>query len=171
MRLIKLLCVPVLVVAMIGGTGTPTLADGPYTINMWIREHKAIEFDPGWLFDASPCFVATGDLTEVFNAEAHALAAGIDQDGNFVPPLHVEKTVEESVLFEPYDPTLPTYAGHSTVHVRNFEDSPNAGVTNTVVLRGTDGSRVLFHEDLHILVRPSGIVLFVDHVHARCWSG
>jgi hypothetical protein len=168
MRLIKLLGVPILVAAMIGGTGTPTLADGPYTINMRLRAHKAIEFDPGWVFDASPCFVATGDLTEVFNAEAHALAAGIDQDGDFVPPLHVEKTVEESVLFVPYDPTLPTYAGHATVHLRNFEDSANAGFTNTVVLRGTDCSHVLLHEDVHILVRPNGIVLFVDHARASC---
>jgi hypothetical protein len=70
--------------------------------------------------------------------------------------------------FDPYDPTLPTYSGHATVHTTNFENSPNAGFTNTVVLRGTDGSHVLLHQDVHILVKPSGIVLSVDHTHARC---
>jgi hypothetical protein len=171
MRLVKLLCVPAFVAALIVGPAGTSLADGPYTVNVRLHAHKAIEFDPNWLFEAQPCFVATGDLTEVFNAEAHALAAGIDDQGNFVAPLHVQETVEESVLFDPYDPTLPTYSGHSTVHVTNFEDSPNAGFTNTVVLRGTDGSHLLFHQDVHILVKPSGIVLSVDHAHARCSSG
>jgi hypothetical protein len=168
MRLLKVLCVPSFVAALVFGTAGTSLADGPYTVNLRLHAHKAIEFDPNWLFEAEPCFVTTGDLTEVFNAEAHALAAGIDDQGNFVAPLHVEKTVEESVLFVPYDPTLPTYTGHSTVHVTNFEDSPNAGFTNTVVLRGTDGSHLLLHQDVHILVKPSGIVLSVDHAHARC---
>lgn len=85
-----------------------------------------------------------------------------------MPPLHVEKTVEESLLVVPDDAMLPTYTGHSTVHVANFEDSPNNGFTNTVVLRGTDGSHLLFHENVHILVKPSGIELFVDNVHAQC---
>jgi hypothetical protein len=78
------------------------------------------------------------------------------------------ETVEESVVFDPYDPALPTYSGHATVHTTNLEDSPNASVTNTVILRGTDGSHLQFHEDLHIVVTPSGIVVFVDHRHARC---
>jgi hypothetical protein len=138
---------------------------------MRLHAHKAVEFDPGWLFDGGPCFTATGDLTEVFNAEAHALAAGIDDQGNFVPPLHVQETVEESVLFVPNDPALPTYTGHSTVHVTNLEDSPNAGFTNTVVLQGTDGSHVVLHQDVHILVKASGIVLSVDHQRAHCSSG
>jgi hypothetical protein len=82
--------------------------------------------------------------------------------------MHVQKNVEESVLFDPVQPGLPTYSGHSAVHVTNFEDSPNAGFTNTVILTGTDGSHLLFHEDVHILVKATGIVFFVDHKHARC---
>ena len=145
-----------------------TFAAGPYPVNIRVHAHQALEFDPNWLFDGAPCFVATGDLTEVFNAEGHALAAGIDGGGNFIAPMHVESTVEESVLFDPYDPALPTYSGHATVHVTNFEDSPNAGFSNTIVLRGTDGSHLLFHEDLHINVKSTGVALFVDHKHARC---
>jgi hypothetical protein len=157
-----------LMAVVIGGQRVTGFAEGPYPVNMRVHAHQAVEFDPNWLFDAEPCFVATGDLTEIFNGEAHALAAGIDDEGNFIAPMHVEKTVEESVLFEPYDPALPTYSGHSTVHVTNFEDSPNAGFTNTIVLRGTDGSHLLFHEDVHINVKSTGVVLFVDHKHARC---
>jgi hypothetical protein len=145
-----------------------SLAASPYTVNMTIQAHKAIEFDPGFLVDAEPCFVTTADVTEVFNGEAHVLTAGIDDDGNFIPPLHFEKTVEESLLVVPDDPTLPTYTGHSTVHLRNFENSPNAGFTNTITLRGTDGSHLLFHEDQHMLVKASGIDLTVDHAHASC---
>jgi hypothetical protein len=154
--------------AVMSGPSAIAFADGPYSVNLHLVAHKAVEFDPNWLFDADPCFVATGDLTEVFNGAAHALAAGIDDQGNFVAPLHVEETVEESVLFDPYDPALPTYSGHATVHTTNLEDSPNASVTNTVILRGTDGSHLQFHEDLHIVVTPTGIVVFVDHRHARC---
>src|SRR5262249_50690055 len=124
--------------------------------------------DPGFLVDASPCFVTTADVTEVFNGEFHILAGGIDDEGNLVPPLQVEKTVEESLQIVPDDPTLPTYVGHSTVHVSNLEDSPNAGFTNTITLRGTDGSHLLFHENVHILVKANGIDLFVDNAHAEC---
>jgi hypothetical protein len=168
MRSVKLLFVTAFVAGLVGGTAATSLADSPYTVNMTLHAHKGIEFDPGFLVDASPCFVTTADVTEVFNGEFHVLAAGIDEQGNLVPPLHFEKTVEESLLIVPDDPTLPTYSGHSTAHVSNFENSPNAGFTNTIVLRGTDGSHLLFHENVHTLVKPSGVELFVDNVHASC---
>ena len=161
------LCVTAFVAALIGGTWPTSLAASPYTVNVTLKAHKAIEFDPGVLIDAEPCFVATADVTEVFNVEAHVLAAGIDDQGDFVPPLHVETTREESLLIVPNDPALPIYAGHSTTHTTNFENSPNAGTTNTIVLRGTDGSHLLSHENQHILVKPSGIVLLVDNAHVQ----
>jgi hypothetical protein len=168
MRSVKLLFAAAVASAVVGGTAATSRAESPYTVNMTLRAHKGIEFDPGFLVDASPCFVTTADVTEVFNGEIHVLAAGIDEQGDFVPPLHYEKTVEESLLVIPDDPTLPTYTGHSTVHVSNFEDSPNAGFTNTIVLRGTDGSHLLFHENVHLLVKPSGVEVFVDNVNASC---
>jgi hypothetical protein len=160
--------VPAIVAAVIWGQPAAALAASPYPVNVHVVSHQAVEFDPGWLFDGAPCFVALGDLTEVFNAEGHALATGIDADGNFVPPMHVQQTVEESILFAPYNTALPTYTGHATVHTTNDENSPHAGFTNTVILTGTDGSHLLFHEDLHILVKASGVVLAVDHQHAQC---
>jgi hypothetical protein len=167
-RLLKLLGVAAFVAAVIGGTAGTSLAGSPYTVNMTLRAHKAIEFDPGFLVDAEPCFVTTADITEVLNGEAHILAAGIDNQGNLVPPFHFEKTVEESLVIVPNDPALPMYTGHSTVHQSNFEDSPNAGFTNTITLRGTDGSHLLFHENVHVLVKANGIDLSVDNVHASC---
>jgi hypothetical protein len=168
MCLVKALSLTAFVAVLIGGTAAASFADSPYAVNMTLRSHKEIEFDPGFLVDASPCFVTTADVTEVLNGEIHVLAADIDDQGNLVPPLHFEKTVEESLLIVPDDPTLPTYTRHSTAHVSNFENSPNAGFANTIVLRGTDGSHLLFHENVHILVKSSGIDLFVDNVQARC---
>jgi hypothetical protein len=167
-RRFRLLWVVPLLGAAMWGPPTAAVAASPYPVNIHVVTHQAVEFDPNWLFDAAPCFVTRGDLTEVFNAEGHALAAGIDDQGNFVPPLHVQQTVEESILFDPYDPALPTYTGHATVHTTNLEDSPHAGFTNTVILRGTDGSHLLFHQVVHILVKATGNVLSVDHQHARC---
>src|SRR3954463_10891564 len=80
-------------VAAVWAQPATALAASPYPVNVHVVTHQAVEFDPSFLFDASPCFVTTGDLTEVFNAEGHALAAGIDDQGNFVPPLHVQQNV------------------------------------------------------------------------------
>ena len=160
--------IPAVVAASIWGQPSAALAASPYPLNVHVVSHQAVEVDRNWLFDGAPCFVALGTLTEVFNAEGHALAAGIDADGNFLPPMHVQQTVEESILFVPYNAALPIYTGHATVHTTNDENSPHAGFTNTVILRGTDGSHMLFHEDLQLLAKASGVVLSVDHQHAQC---
>jgi hypothetical protein len=169
MRSVRLLCVTAFVAALAGGAATSSSADSPYTVNVTLRAHKAIEFDSDVQFD-TPCLVTTADVTEVFNVEAHVLAAGIDDQGNFIEPLHVEQAREESLQIVPNDPALPTYTGHSTAQFTNFPSSPNTVSTNTITLRGTDGSHLLSHENIHILVKPSGITLFVDnfHVQANC---
>jgi hypothetical protein len=133
MRSVKLLVVTAFAAGLVGGTAATSLADSPYTVNMTLHTHKGIEFDPGFLVDASPCFVTTADVTEVFNGEFHVLAAGIDDQGNLVPPLHFEKTVEESLLIVPDDPTLPTYSGHPTAHVSNFENSPTRSSCDSLI--------------------------------------
>jgi len=168
MRYAKVVFVGIAAMVFISSTALTALAGNPYSVNIHLNAHKALEFDPNWLFEARPCFVAVGDLSEVFNAEAHGLAAGIDDDGNFVEPMHIHENVEESILFEPYDPSVPTYTGHATVHTTNTETSPNAGFTNTVILFGSDGSSLVFHQTFHILVKADGITMVVDHVHAQC---
>ena len=157
----------VVAAGLIGGSAATSRADSPYAVNMTEHAHKGIEFDPG-LVDASPCFVTTADVTEVFNGEFHILAAGFDDQGNPLPPYRFEKTVEESLQIVPDDPTLPTFTGHSTMHQSNFEDSPNATITNTIQLRGTDGSHLLFHQNVHIVIKENGVDLFVVNVHASC---
>jgi hypothetical protein len=163
-----LLWLPVVLAAVVWGQPTAALASAPYPVNVHVSYHQMREPDVNFLFDAAPCFVAVGDLTEVFNSEGHLLAAGVDTEGNYLPPIRMQQNVEESVLFDPYLSGLPTYSGHATVHTTNDENSPHAGFTNTVILTGTDGSHLLFHEDLHFLVKASGVVLSVDHQHARC---
>jgi hypothetical protein len=89
-----------LVAALIGGTAAASPAESPYSVNLTLRTHAGIEFDPGVLVDACG-FVMTADVTEVFNVQAHVHAAGIDDEGNLVHPLHVEWAREESPLSRP----------------------------------------------------------------------
>jgi len=170
LRSLRLLCVMSVLAALVGATAANSSAERTYPVNLTFRLHKAIEFDPGFPVDASPCFVTTADVTEVYNLEIHALASGIDDQGNLVPPLKVEQTREESLLVVPNDPTIPTYRGHSTAHVRGPENSANTLSTNTITLHGSDGSQLLMHENIHILIKANGVVLFVDNAfaHVNC---
>src|SRR5215213_10436327 len=59
---------------------TAAPASSPYSVNLTLRAHKAIEFDPG-LVIGEPCLASTADVTEVFNGEAHILAAEHRQPG------------------------------------------------------------------------------------------
>jgi hypothetical protein len=170
MRSVRFLSATAFAVALVGGTAASSSANSPYTINNTQRLHKAIEFDADVAFD-TPCLVASADVTEVFNEQVHILATGIDQGGNYMEPLHIEDAREESLTIVPHDPALPTYTGHSTAHTTNLETSPNAVSTNTITLRGTDGSHLLSHENVHLLVRPSGITLFVDNFNTRANCG
>jgi hypothetical protein len=167
MRSVWLLCITGVAVALVGATAASSSAERTYPINLTIRMHKAIEFDPGFPIDASPCFVTTADVTEIYNVEVHILASGIDDQDNLIPPLHVEQTREESLAVVPNDPTLPTYRGHSTAHVSNPENSPYALSTNTITLHAADGSQLLMHGNVHVLVKANGVDLFVDHAFAR----
>jgi hypothetical protein len=170
MRLVRLLCVAAFGAALAAGTAASSSADSPYSVNITLSAYKAIEFYAAVPFD-TPCLVATTDVTEVFNEQVHILAAGIDDEGNFVEPLHIEDAREESLQIVPTDPALPTYTGRSSAHTTNLENSPNAGTTNTIELRGTDGSDLLSHENIHVLVKPSGITMFVDNFHVQADCG
>jgi hypothetical protein len=166
MRVFLLICVVALALATAAGSS----AERTFPVNVRFSEHKAIEFDPGTFIDASPCFAATADVTEVYTVEVHALASGVDDQDNLIPPLHAEQTREESLLIVPNDPSLPTYRGRSTAHETNPPDSPNAVMANTITLHGTDGSQLVMHENVHTLVKANGIDLSVDHVfaHVNC---
>jgi hypothetical protein len=76
---------------VVAGSATTSLAENPYPVNLKENLQKQIEFDPGTFIDAGPCFQTTADVTEVFNVEIHALAAGVDADDNLIPPLHVSR--------------------------------------------------------------------------------
>jgi hypothetical protein len=52
--------------------------------------------------------------------------------------------------------------------VTNPEGSPNAVETNTVTLHGSDGSNLISHENIHVLVKANGIVLVVDNMKFSC---
>lgn len=168
MRLTRFVATTAVVAALVGGAAPASLATSPYPVNFAIQMHKVIEFDPSTFVDAGSCFQTTADVTEVFNIEIHALAAGVDDQQNLIPPIRAEQTREESLSIVPQDPTLPIYTGHSTAHVTNPPDSANAVSTNTITLHGTDGSNLISHENVHILIKPNGIVLAVDNMKFSC---
>jgi hypothetical protein len=105
-------------------------------------------------------------LSSMPTVEKELVAHGVTFT-NSTEPLHIEDTREESLTIIPHDPSLPTYTGHSTAHTTNLPTSPNAVSRNTITLRGTDGSHLLSHENVHLLVKPSGITLFTDHLNIR----
>jgi hypothetical protein len=169
-RMARLLFVTVGVATLVGATAASSGAERTYPVNFSLHMQKAIEFDPGFPIDASPCFATTADVTEVYNVEVHVLASGIDDQDNLIPPFQVEQTREESLLIVPNDPAIPVYTGHSTAHVRNPENSPNSLSTNTITLHAADGSQLLMHENVHVLVKANGVDLFVDNAfaHVNC---
>ena len=168
MRLLRLAVFTTVVAALVAGSATTSLAESPYPVHVNVNLQKQIEFDQATFVDAGSCFQTTADVTEVFNVEVHAIAAGVDADENLIPPLHAEQTREESLLIVPTDPTLPTYSGHSTAHVTNPDDSPNFGGTNTVTLHGSDGSNLTSHENIHVLLKANGVDLVVDNMKFSC---
>ena len=170
MRITRALMCGLVVVGSIVAAAPGASAGTPYPVNMRVNMHKVVEVYPDWVFE-TPCFRSVGVLTEVVTAQAHVVAAGIDPStpSGWIAPYHATETVTETILFEPYDPSHPTLTGRASVHVTNEQDNPNAGFTNTVLLRGSDGSRYVFHENVHVLVKPNGIDLTVWNRQPHCW--
>ena len=121
--------------------------------------------------DVIPCLAdepipATITVTE--NGVFHVTAAGIAGD-QFIPPYHVTGTFTGTFEAVPEDSSFPTFTGHFTQWFgENFNTKNHVGTfTFTVIGRGSDGSRLRFHETAHFLVTPHGVVLEFDK--PRCF--
>src|SRR3954463_8140280 len=86
----RLLWVPVVLGAVLLGQPVTALAASPYPLNVDVHAHQRLEFDQNFFFDGAPCFATTGDLTDDFNVDAHAIAADVDAQGFFLPPMHIQ---------------------------------------------------------------------------------
>jgi hypothetical protein len=117
--------------------------------------------------DVIPCVGSgeeLGTITTTENGVFHLTAAGLDADGNPIPPYHVTGTFTGTFIAVPDDSSLPTYTGRFTQWFG--ENSNSSGVlidTDTfhVIGRGSDGSTIKFHETFHVTVSSDGDVTVV----------
>jgi hypothetical protein len=111
------------------------------------------------------------DITVVAKDLTHITAAGIDEDGNYIPPFHLHSTFVGKVVAVPADGTGPTYTGHFNdgfqLNVNQF-DEPTVTFTDRdkVTAKGSDGSRLNFHLLERITVNANGEVT-VDILRVR----
>jgi hypothetical protein len=86
--------------------------------------------------------------------------ACLDANGDPIPPYHITGTFTGTVTVVPQDPSLPTFTGHFATwfgensNQKTFNDTD----TFTVILTGSDGSTLKFHETAHITVNANGEV-------------
>jgi len=125
--------------------------------------------------DVIPCLDAPATITTTGNGVFHVTAAGIDDNGTsdpdddtFIPPSHVTGTFSGTVVAVPDDSSLPTFTGHVTQWFGENSNRQNvaATFTFTVILKGSDGSVIKFHETAHFSATPAGATLEFDK--ARC---
>ncbi len=107
----------------------------------------------------------------------HFTAAGIDNEGNFILPLHFHFMIHGKVVAVPLDGSGPTFTGHfrtsDSENIRNVKQGDVFVETDTdlnkVRLTGSDGSRVTLMEHHHFTVNANGETTVVfEKVRASC---
>jgi hypothetical protein len=116
--------------------------------------------------DVVPCQENLGayDITLTERGVFHVTAAAIDEEGNFVAPYHVTGTTTGTFVAVPSDGTGPTFTGHFTNWFGENENPNNSTgtVTFSVHGRGSDGSRISFHEVFHYRINALGVEVSFD---------
>jgi hypothetical protein len=107
----------------------------------------------------------------------HFTAAGIDNQGDFILPLHFHFMVRGRVSAVPRDGSGPSFSGHfrssDSENIRDVKQGEVFVETDTdhnkVRLTGTDGSRVTLQEHHHFTVNANGETTVVfEKVKASC---
>jgi hypothetical protein len=98
-------------------------------------------------------------------------AAGVDEEGNPLPPLHFHHTFVGWFVAVPVDGTGPTFTGHGrdveTLNAKSFEEFVGTYTDDhRVVAKGSDGSKINFHLHVRYSVNAKGEVT-VDFVRVR----
>jgi hypothetical protein len=149
---------------------TTALAGGLFAAPAWAKpviftdhEHKATTT----FHDLIPCVGNGQELGTITTTETgvfHVTAAGIDANGDLIPPYHVTGTFTGTFVAVPDDSSLPTFTGRFTT---SFGDNSNSsGVilhTDTfhVIGHGSDGSTINFHDTFHVTVSARGDLIVV----------
>ncbi len=111
------------------------------------------------------------DITMTSTELVRFTAAGVDEEGNYLPPLHFHHTFVGRFVAVPVDGTGPTYIGHSrdteTLNAKSFEEFVGTYTDDhMLVARGSDGSKINFHLHVRYSVNAKGEVT-VDFVRVR----
>lgn len=111
--------------------------------------------------DFVPCREDLGLYTITITAHGmfHVTAAGIDDEGNLVPPYHVASTVTGTIVAVPSDGTGPTLTGRFVDREGETEmiTHSTGTVMFTVSVTGSDGSSSRFHIVTHYTINANGV--------------
>jgi hypothetical protein len=153
-RLIVLAAATLVGLAMLTG-----VAQAAKPVTLTFHEHQV----ESTFTDVIPC-IGNGEelatITTVENGVVHITAAALDENGDPIPPYHITGTFTGTVTVVPQDPSLPTFTGHFTTwfgensNQKTFNDTD----TFTVILTGSDGSTLKFHDTFHVTVNAQGEV-------------
>lgn len=111
------------------------------------------------------------------HALTHFTAAGIDDDGNFILPLHFHFLVHAKIVAAPLDGTGPSFTGHfRTSDSENIRNVKHGEVFvevdtdhNMVVMKGSDGSKMKAREHFHFTVNANGdVTIDFEKVTSSC---
>ena len=111
--------------------------------------------------DVVPCREDLGAYAITITARGvfHVTAAGIEEDGDPVPPYRVSGGATGSVVAVPSDGTGSTFTGRFTDRFGETEKiTHSTGMSVfSVRLTGSDGSRVSFHLVSHYTINANGV--------------
>ena len=149
---------PILFAALVSLVLAAAASAGPPVVN----ETELMKNATDTFVDVNPCTGDVAEITTVVNAVFH-----ITEFANGTS--HVTGTATGTVEIDTIDPALPDYTGRFTQWFGENANSKNfAGTfTFTVRLRGSDGSRLVFHETAHFTVNANGEVT-IEFDNARC---
>ena len=111
------------------------------------------------------------DITMTSTELVRFTAAGVDEEGNPLPPLHFHHTFVGRFVAVPVDGIGPTFTGHArdveTLSAKSFEEFVGTYTDDhKVTAKGSDGSQLNFHLQVHTTVNAKGDVT-VDFVRVR----
>ena len=155
---------------MVFGSASSALASPPVTettVERFTESFSEVLLCHDEIYD----FVADVQVVERFTA------AGIDEDGNFILPLHFHFSTHGQIVAVPQDGTGATYTGRfSSSDLENIRDVKQGEVfveTDTdlarVDLTGSDGSTITMWEHRHFTVTANGDMSVVfEQISASC---
>jgi hypothetical protein len=164
LRRALMVCVLALVLAALAAGAAS--AQTPITVSQ--HSHKQTESFTGFVNCQGTKLY---DITVTYDRLDRFTAAGVDEEGNPLPPLHFHSTFVYKFVAVPVDGTGPTFVGHGrdvgTLNAKSFEEFVgNYSDQHRVIARGSDGSKINFHIYERFSVNAKGEVT-VDFLRVR----